>query len=170
MWRSRCAGGAAFELLMTLPWVSKEAALPTQDVLLLEYDTRFSVIAGAGFVYYDLDEPLAFIRAHALQGTQDVVVVDPPFHSEPSQKKIASTVTHILRPGGRLVLLTGLTLSPVISTIYPSPPLRRRSILIEHGGVGRLATPYGCWVGGGEEEEGSKEEGFGAIVTEDMEL
>ena len=155
---------------------------------MLEYDRRFSIVAGECFVHYDLDAPLSFLRMEALRGSQDVVVVDPPFHSEVipvphhsasdynlqscngtqvSQKKIASTIAHILRAGGQLVLLTGLTLSSLIDGIYqpPLPKLRRRDIVIEHDGVGRLATPYGCWAGGGS--DGQDEKGLGEPIHDD---
>ncbi|KAF8479438.1 putative N6-adenine methyltransferase-domain-containing protein [Gautieria morchelliformis] len=145
----------------------KEIALPTQTTLLLEYDRRFSIVAGSNFVHYDLDHALSFLHAEDLGGSQDVVVVDPPFHSEVSQKKIALTVAHILRPGGRLVLLTGVMLSSLIDSIYrsPLPKLRRRDIVIEHDGVGRLATPYGCWTGGGPDDE--DEVGFGGPINDE---
>jgi len=60
----------------------QKCSFPTKEILLLEYDTRFSAIAGAAFVHYDLNQPLSFSGAEALQNTIDVVIVDPPFHSE----------------------------------------------------------------------------------------
>jgi len=166
-----CIQGAAFNspnssYILPKLLCQKHASL-AQEVLLLEYDTRFSVVAGAGFIHYDLDEPLSFYRAETLQGCLDVVVVDPPFHSEASQMKVSSTIAHILRPGGRIVLLTGLMLSSLIDTIYSSPllpKLHRRGILVEHDGVGRLATPYACWVGGGAESQDDSK--FGEVYDD----
>ena len=161
-------------------------ALPSQTSILLEYDKRFSIVAGADFVQYDLNEPLSFPGMDVLRGSQDIVVVDPPFHSEviticfelsankaqmvsqDSQKNIALTITHLLRPGGRLILLTGLSLSSLIEGIYhfPVPLLRRRAMVIEHDGVGQLVTPYGCWTGGGP--DGQDEDGFGELVHDEL--
>ncbi|KIJ54723.1 hypothetical protein M422DRAFT_240803 [Sphaerobolus stellatus SS14] len=142
----------------------KEKALLTQDTRLFEYDTRFAVFARGGFVHYDLDEPLSFPGADDLFHSQDIVVIDPPFHAEASQRKVATTVTHILRPGGHIVLLTGTSLSPILPTIYGAiPQLKLRSIVIGHDGMGRLQTPYGCWVGGEDEADGS---GFGEVIDD----
>jgi len=35
-------------------------------------------------------------------------------------------------------------------------------MVIEHDGMGRLETPYGCWVGGGKKFE--DDSGFGEVL------
>ncbi|KAK4698351.1 EEF1A lysine methyltransferase 1, partial [Phenoliferia sp. Uapishka_3] len=49
---------------------------------LLEYDTRFALVAGRSFVRYDLDEP--DVWPEELRGNVEVAVVDPPFLNEES--------------------------------------------------------------------------------------
>lgn len=61
-----------------------------------------------------------------------------------------------------------MTLAPLIVSIYGSslPKLRRRGIVIDHDGVGRLATPYGCWVGGGSDSNGDG--AFGEPICDEL--
>lgn len=47
---------------------------------LMEFDRRFALLAGRGFVGYDLDEPQVF--PDELKGSVEVAVVDPPFMNE----------------------------------------------------------------------------------------
>ncbi|GJJ06164.1 hypothetical protein Clacol_000353 [Clathrus columnatus] len=147
--------------------IAFQRALRTQEVRLFEYDTRFSVLARDDFVHYDLNEPLSFpsTSKNNLYQSQDIVVVDPPFHDEASQRKLATTVKYILRPeSGCIALLTGTSLAPHIDDIYRDlPKLSRRNFVIKHDGTGSLATPYACWVGGTTPD--SDESGFGEPET-----
>lgn len=145
--------------------VFQETALPSQHATLLEYDTRFAIFAGTNFIRYDFNEPLSFTGSEELRHSQDMLVVDPPYHNEDTQGKVASTVAHLLHPKGKLILLTGLSLQHKIAKIFALPnipKLKRRSFVIDHDGVGRLETPCVCWVGGGSEEH--DEVAFGDVV------
>ncbi|KAF8509776.1 putative N6-adenine methyltransferase-domain-containing protein [Hysterangium stoloniferum] len=145
--------------------VFQETALSSQHATLLEYDTRFAIFAGTNFIHYDFNEPLSFAGLDELRHSQDVLIVDPPYHNEDTQGKVALTVAHLLYPKGKLILLTGLSLQHKIAKIFDLPnipKLKRRSFVIEHDGVGRLETPCVCWVGGGPEEH--DEAAFGNVV------
>lgn len=61
-------------------FVAFQHAHPLKGARLLEYDTRFAVLAAKHYVHYDLDEPDDFPTS--LQGAIDIAVVDPPFLNE----------------------------------------------------------------------------------------
>lgn len=53
---------------------------PLKHTKLLEFDRRFSILAGRSFVPYDIDEPENV--PETLIGKVDLAVVDPPFLNE----------------------------------------------------------------------------------------
>jgi hypothetical protein len=63
-------------------------SIPTKHIYLLEYDDRFSVLAGKNFVHYDFNTPLAVPKE--LANTFDRALVDPPFLSDECQTKCMS--------------------------------------------------------------------------------
>ncbi|GAV51018.1 hypothetical protein ZYGR_0AD02010 [Zygosaccharomyces rouxii] len=52
--------------------------IPTKNIYLFEYDTRFELLAGRDhYVYYDYVQPLEF--TDQLKGKVDRLLIDPPF-------------------------------------------------------------------------------------------
>ncbi|KAF9466958.1 putative N6-adenine methyltransferase-domain-containing protein [Collybia nuda] len=117
---------------------------PLEGARLLEYDQRFAVLAPKKFIPYDLDEPDDF--PEVLRGSVDVVVVDPPFLNETTNKKIIKTVLQILHPTrGKLLLLSSPSIEKILHRLYdkePIGPLHRTSLTVEHG---ELANDFACW-------------------------
>lgn len=53
---------------------------PQSNTLLLEYDARFDVLPGSGFVKWDLFDPDRL--PESARGTVELAVVDPPYLNE----------------------------------------------------------------------------------------
>jgi hypothetical protein len=81
-----------------------------RDVHLFEFDDRFSVFTN--FHFYDYRTPFAF---ESLESSFDFVVLDPPFLAEECFLKSAATVSRLLKPGGNILISTGVVLEPVIA-------------------------------------------------------
>ncbi|KAG6809063.1 hypothetical protein H0H93_016147, partial [Arthromyces matolae] len=95
---------------------------PLEGARLFEYDKRFAVLAPKKFVYYDLDEPDIF--PEDLKGNVDVVLVDPPFLNEVTNKKVLQTIRQILHPTqGKLLLTTSTSIKDVVQRLYDQPPV-----------------------------------------------
>lgn len=163
---SKPASRIAFLCCPTAYVAYKEKAIyPSQRLRLLEHDSRFAIFASADFVNYDLNNPLSFPLEfrEEMRLSQDIVVVDPPFHAKSSQEKLASTIRHMLDPEeGTVVLLTGTSMTPILDDVYQGlPKFVRKGIVIKHDG---LETPYGCWVGKYNHNRDSS--GFGDLQPE----
>ncbi|KAE9397256.1 hypothetical protein BT96DRAFT_966267 [Gymnopus androsaceus JB14] len=116
---------------------------PRNTTRLLEFDQRFSVLAPELFVPYDINEPDDF--PDSLKCSVDIAVVDPPYLNERTNQKLAQTLRQILRPNGKLIILTSKSVEPVLHEIYseaPLGPLRECALVVEHG---RLANDFACW-------------------------
>ncbi|KAF8887814.1 putative N6-adenine methyltransferase-domain-containing protein [Infundibulicybe gibba] len=117
---------------------------PLPNAFLFEFDQRFAVLAGKQYVFYDLDDPLAVPRD--LDGCFDVVVADPPFLNERTNKKLIETVSQIIHPTkGKLILLTSTSMTDTLDELYAAPPLgplHKTALMVEHG---RLANDFACW-------------------------
>lgn len=73
-------------------------------VILLEFDTRFSV-HGDSYFYYDYNRPLDLPESLA-ESLFDLVAADPPFLSEECLTKTSLTIKHLT--SGKVLLCTGL--------------------------------------------------------------
>jgi EEF1A lysine methyltransferase 1 len=125
----------------------------TNDYL-FEVDTRFEALsAGGTFIKYDLNEPDLFPKN--LSGTMDIAVVDPPYLNERTNTLLTRTISQLLRPTGKLILITSASSSSgnhsdsetetYLHRIYsqaPLGPLRKASLVVQHG---RLANDFKCW-------------------------
>ncbi|KAG6876862.1 hypothetical protein C0992_011535 [Termitomyces sp. T32_za158] len=117
---------------------------PLDGARLLEYDQRFSVLAPTKFVHYDLDEPDNF--PENLRGAMDIVVADPPFLNEITNKKVIKTIRQIIHPTqGKLILMTSTSVEPVLHDLYNEPPIGPLRLTSLEPDMGRLANDFGCW-------------------------
>lgn len=129
---------------------------------LLEFDTRFSILAPpnsispnqARFVEYDFNNPLQLPAD--LAGTFDSVLVDPPFLSAECQAGAAVTARWLLKPvpagiseqdlkdgvGRRVVVCTGETVSGLIERYYGKEGVRETTWVVKH--ERDLSNPFVC--------------------------
>ncbi|GAA5866073.1 hypothetical protein JCM8547_000586 [Rhodosporidiobolus lusitaniae] len=117
---------------------------PLKDVWLFEYDSRFRLFAGDKFVHYDLEEPERF--PEELRGTVDIAIADPPFLNEVTNRYFATTLRSLLKPSGKLLLLTSTSVEarPRVYDSAPIGPLHETTMEVEHAG-GRLQNDFRCW-------------------------
>ncbi|KAJ7474277.1 putative N6-adenine methyltransferase-domain-containing protein [Mycena latifolia] len=127
---------------------------PLKNARLLEVDGRFAVLAPREYVPYDVEEPTA-LPAY-LTASVDIAIVDPPFLNEYTNAKLIETLRQIMRPSGKLIMLTSTSVTPVLEKLYAAPPLgplRRTKIDVMHG---RLQNDFACWASwDGAEELGA---------------
>ncbi|GAA5826705.1 hypothetical protein JCM11251_002862 [Rhodosporidiobolus azoricus] len=117
---------------------------PLKDAWLFEYDARFRLFAADKFVHYDLEEPEKF--PEELRGTVDIAIADPPFLNEVTNQYFSTTLRSLLKPTGKLILLTSTSVE-ARPRIYDSPPigpLHETSFEVEHAG-GRLQNDFRAW-------------------------
>lgn len=115
-------------------------------------------------MHYDLEEPERY--PEELRGTVDIAIADPPFLNEVrggvcrlplliiltpatqvTNRYFATTLRSLLKPDGKLILLTSTSVSSILPKVYDSPPvgpLRKTSLQVEHAG-GRLQNDFGGW-------------------------
>ncbi|GAA5880820.1 hypothetical protein JCM16303_005130 [Sporobolomyces ruberrimus] len=125
---------------------------PLPDVWLLEYDGRFGLL-GEKFVHYDLEEPDKIPKN--LWGTVDIAIADPPFLNEITNKHLSTGLKNILKPDGKLILLTSTSVSalPQIYSEAPIGPLNETSLRVEHaGGIQNEFRVWTSWKFEGEQE------------------
>jgi len=73
-----------------------------------------------------------------------------PSSLQTTNQKVAQTLRKILKPGGKLLLLTSTTVEPVFQDIYVAPPLgplRPTSLKVEHGQLSNSFGSWGSWDG-----------------------
>ncbi|KAJ7088215.1 putative N6-adenine methyltransferase-domain-containing protein [Mycena crocata] len=131
---------------------------PRKNARLLEFDGRFSVLAPRQYVPYDMEEPTA-LPAH-LSGSVDIAIVDPPFLNEYTNTNVVKTLRQIMRPTGKLLVITSTSVTPVLEKLYdaaPLGPLRMTQIEVVHG---QLRNDFACW----GSWEGAEELGAGDDV------
>ncbi|EPQ27711.1 uncharacterized protein PFL1_04849 [Pseudozyma flocculosa PF-1] len=134
-------------------FISPSSSKMTTTTKLLEYDTRFELLAPGDFVKYDLHDPLNL--PSDLEANVDLCIVDPPFLNLDTNLKIAQTVRRIKRPGrdGKVLLITGDSIVEQVKDLYlddlaqqqQQPPhggMKRLDIEVQHRG---LANEFGAW-------------------------
>lgn len=112
---------------------------------LLEYDHRFESFAGSAYTHYNLYEPEANLPEELI-GSVDVAVCDPPFLNAATNECIAKTLRRLLRPDGKVVLLTSTSVAHLLPTIYDAPPigpLYETKIQVEH--AGGISNEFAVW-------------------------
>lgn len=105
--------------------------LPTKNIYLLEYDSRFAVMAGKDrFFVYDYKKPTELPQQ--LLGKCDRLLIDPPFLEEDCQTKLAIAAKQLLRDidDSLLVSCTGERMKEVVFENYPG--VRISTFLPEH--------------------------------------
>ncbi|KAG5651765.1 hypothetical protein H0H81_007547 [Sphagnurus paluster] len=117
---------------------------PLEGARLLEFDERFRVLAPNKFIHYDLNEPDVF--PENLRESFDVIVIDPPFLNEATNKGVIQTILQIIKPNdGKLILLTAPSIERILHALYDKPPigpLRLTALEPEHR---ELANEFSCW-------------------------
>ena len=114
--------------------------LPTKHIYLLEFDDRFSILAGDKFVHYDFVRPLDLPKS--LAGTFDRILVDPPFLSEDCQTKASLTARWLTKKDDpRIIVCTGERMGDLIKKVYPTT--RETSFHPEHGKG--LSNEFRCY-------------------------
>ncbi|KAJ7250107.1 putative N6-adenine methyltransferase-domain-containing protein [Mycena haematopus] len=126
-----------------------------KNARLLEVDGRFSVLAPRHYVPYDMEEPTTLPTY--LTEAVDIAVVDPPFLNEYTNANIVKTLRQILKPSGKLLVLTSTSVEEILERLYdsaPLGPLRRTKIDVMHD---QLRNDFMCWASWeGSEELGAK--------------
>ena len=105
--------------------------LPTKNIYLLEYDSRFSVMAGSErFFVYDYNKPTEL--PEKLVGKCDRLLIDPPFLEPECQTKLAIAAKQLLRDINEslLVSCTGERMKDVVMENYPG--IKITTFLPEH--------------------------------------
>lgn len=124
--------------------------VPTKNVYLLEYDTRFSVLAPGRFFHYDYTRPddvplLLRNKCHRL-------LIDPPFLEDQCQRKLAQAARNLLvKDSGeltesgdkkyKLISSTGERMRDLISETYPETQMT--DFLPKH--KNELGNEFRCW-------------------------
>jgi len=124
-------------------FVAFRHAFPSRPAKLLEFDKRFGLVDKRNYIFYDLDDPEAI--PDELAGSIDLAICDPPFLNERTNRKVAQTLHKILKPGGRMMILTSTSVLDHLRTVYTAPigPLYRSKMPVEH--AGGLANDFGLW-------------------------
>ncbi|KAL7415529.1 putative N6-adenine methyltransferase-domain-containing protein [Mrakia frigida] len=143
-------------------YVAFQSLNPLPRTLLFEYDARFDVLPvvgrdrristgpskeEGGFVKYDLHEPEKWDKQ--LEGTVDIAVVDVPYLNEKTNALVAQTLSTLLSPSAKLLVLTSTSVPfEVLSRVYTLPQLgslkRCEHAKVEHEG-GRIQNAFGMW-------------------------
>uniref|UniRef100_A0A4W3HIX7 EEF1A lysine methyltransferase 1 n=1 Tax=Callorhinchus milii TaxID=7868 RepID=A0A4W3HIX7_CALMI len=106
------------------------------SVVLLEYDTRFSVY-GEEFVFYNYSDPLKLpenLKPHSC----DIVVVSPPYLSEDCLSKTALTVKYLTKE--KILLCTGAIMEDLAAKLLD---VKMGKFLPKHNR--KLANEYRCY-------------------------
>ncbi|KAJ7447867.1 putative N6-adenine methyltransferase-domain-containing protein [Mycena galericulata] len=115
---------------------------PLKNARLLEVDGRFGVLTPQ-YVPYDMEEPTT-LPAYLTESI-DIAVVDPPFLNEYTNAHVVKSLRQIMRPSGKLIVLTSISVTSVLEKLYDSPPvgpLRKTKIEVVHG---QLRNDFACW-------------------------
>ncbi|KAJ7073453.1 putative N6-adenine methyltransferase-domain-containing protein [Mycena belliarum] len=124
-------------------FVAFQHTRPLRNARLLELDGRFAVLAPRAYVPYDMEAPT--VLPAYMSANVDIAVVDPPFLNERTNRNIVATLRQIMRPAGKLVVITSTSVSDVLERLYdaaPLGPLRRTKVDVLHG---RLQNDFACW-------------------------
>ncbi|CDR40820.1 CYFA0S05e04852g1_1 [Cyberlindnera fabianii] len=124
--------------------------LPTQQIWLLEFDKRFSALAGDKFGFYDYNHPLEL--PEAIKGKVNRLLIDPPFLEEQCQTKSSQSAHALLSKDKtsktkngvlkyRLISCTGERMRDVIKKTYPDT--NPTTFLPEH--ANGLSNEFMCY-------------------------
>ncbi|KAI5474610.1 N(6)-adenine-specific DNA methyltransferase [Pseudohyphozyma bogoriensis] len=126
-------------------YVAFQHTNPLPNTKLLEFDRRFANLDSKAFIHYDLDDP-ENLPKEFVDAKVDIVVADPPFLNEATNRKLAKTLKLILKPEGKLMLLTSTSVSHILPSIYDTPPLgplHWSGLKVTH--ANNLANDFKCW-------------------------
>lgn len=126
------------------------STLPTKNIYLFEYDTRFKVLDPERFGFYDYNNPLEFLPE--LQNKVHRLLIDPPFLQDDCQTKSAITAKALLNPNKslktktgelqyRLISCTGERMKDIIRKNYPDT--RPTTFYPEH--ANGLSNEFFCY-------------------------
>nr|CAC38017.1 hypothetical protein [Zygosaccharomyces rouxii] len=125
--------------------------IPTKNIYLFEYDTRFELLAGRDhYVYYDYVQPLEF--TDQLKGKVDRLLIDPPFLHNNCQTNSSITAKALLAPKDgsktmngylrhRFMSCTGERMADLISKLYPDSKIT--TFLPQH--ANGLSNEFRCY-------------------------
>ncbi|KAJ6474469.1 putative N6-adenine methyltransferase-domain-containing protein [Mycena vitilis] len=143
-------------------FVAFQHTTPLKNARLLEVDGRFAVLTPRHYVPYDMEEPTT-LPAY-LKDSVDIAVLDPPFLNEYTNANIVKTLRQIMRPSGKLIVITSTSVSDILDKVYDSPPLgplRKTGIEVQFG---QLRNDFACWASwegsetlGAAEDDGESE-------------
>merc|ERR1739838_49880 len=109
----------------------------TNNVKVLEYDTRFAVYK-EDFVFYDFKNPIDV--PHELREGFDLVVADPPYLSEECLTKTAITVKYLAKTEAKIIVCTGGILEDLANRLLG---VKKCQFEIKHDK--RLSNPFLCY-------------------------
>ncbi|KAJ6509114.1 putative N6-adenine methyltransferase-domain-containing protein [Mycena vulgaris] len=141
-----------------------------KNARLLEVDGRFAVLAPQQYVPYDMEEPT--VLPAYLTESIDIAVLDPPFLNEYTNANVVKTLRQIMRPDGKLLVLTSTSVSPILEKLYdsaPIGPLKQTKIQVVHSQLRNDFACWGSWDGAeelGAEEAWEEEEEDGGATTD----
>jgi hypothetical protein len=88
---------------------------PERTLYVFEFDKRFNVFEE--FVFYDFNEPLELPEMQL-----DYMIVDPPFLSNECWTKTAQSVKKLIKPGGKILVCTGMVMKDLIEAELDCKP------------------------------------------------
>ena len=121
---------------------------PLPGARLLEYDQRFSFLAPSQFIPYDINHPDKV--PEQLIHSFDIIVADPPFLNLETNEKLAVTVDKVLKPDGKLMMITSPSVEEVLEKVFAVPPvgpLKRTRLEVKHGQLANACACWGSWDG-----------------------
>ncbi|KAK4052737.1 Protein-lysine N-methyltransferase efm5 [Microbotryomycetes sp. JL201] len=144
--RSLCPSESTHVAFLCCPtgYIGFQHTNPIKGTKLLEFDRRFGLFGGKDYIPYDIDEPEDV--PEYMKDTVDIAVADPPFLNEVTNKKLARTLRLLLKPQGKLILLTSTSVEHLFPQIYdsaPIGPLHKTDIQVTH--AGGIANSFGVW-------------------------
>ncbi|KAJ7649537.1 putative N6-adenine methyltransferase-domain-containing protein [Mycena polygramma] len=145
-------------------FVAFQHTKPLKNARLLEVDGRFAVLTPRHYVPYDMEEPTT-LPAY-LTDSVDIAVLDPPFLNEYTNANIVKTLRQIMRPSGKLIVITSTSVSDILEKMYDSPPLgplRKTKIEVQFG---QLRNDFACWASWEGSETLGTDENDGESETE----
>lgn len=88
------------------------------ECAVLDYDRQWE--GERGFYFYDFNDPEAI--PEEIQGTFDMVVIDPPFVQEECWRKYATSAQLLLKEGGKVLLTTILERAELLEQLLGVHP------------------------------------------------
>ncbi|GCE99873.1 S-adenosylmethionine-dependent lysine methyltransferase [Zygosaccharomyces mellis] len=125
--------------------------IPTKNIYLFEYDTRFELLAGRDhYIFYDYIQPLEF--TDQLKGKVNRLLIDPPFLHDNCQTNSSITAKALLAPNDgskttvgylkhRFMSCTGERMAGLMSKLYPNSSIT--TFLPQH--ANGLSNEFRCY-------------------------